>query len=170
MYYAKMPDKSWILCIILYRFFCQHSSLYTSYVCSQLEYACPVWDPYQTTAVAALEKVKKFALRLCSKNWLYNCDYSSLLRQCNLPTLESRRLYLYQIINRNYTFSNAPLIRCTLPPGLRNTGSTQFKRPICSIDAHLFSFFPHIISKWNTLPCEVQSRDTLSSFKYYLLC
>ena len=115
----------------MYRIFYQHSSLatlrelYISFVCSQLEYACPVWDPHQTTSVAALEKVQKFAARLCSKNWSHSCDYTSLLRPCNLPTLESRRLYLklcylYQVINGNFVFPSAPLVRRTLPPGLRD--------------------------------------------------
>ena len=130
-------------------------------------------DPHHTTAVAALEKVQKFALRLCTKNWLHS-NYSSLLEQCNLPTLETRRLYLrlcylYQIINRSFTFPNAPLVRRALPPGLRNAGSIQFVRPFCSTNAYLFSYFPHTIAKWNALPKKVQSSDSLRSFKHYLM-
>ena len=132
-----------------------------------------MWDSHQTTAVAALEKVQKFAARLCSKNWSHSCDYTSLLRLCNLPILESRKLYLklcylYQVINGNFVFPNAPLVRRTLPPGLRNAGSIQFQRPICNTNAHLFSFFPHAISKWNSLSKEAQSKDTLPSFRHYL--
>ena len=122
----------------MYRLFYQHSSLatlkelYISCVRSQLEYACPVWDPHLRTAVAALEKVQKFALRLCTKKWAHS-NYSSLLEQCYLPTLETRRLYLklcylYQVINGNFTFPNAPLVRCALPPVLRNAGSIRLKR------------------------------------------
>ena len=62
----------------------------------------------------------------------------------------------------------APLVRRSLPPGLRNASSTQFVRPSCSTNAHQFSFFPHAISKWNTLSEEVQSRPSLPSFKYHL--
>ena len=64
----------------MYRLFYQHSStatlrqLYISCVRSQLEYACPVWDPHHTTAVADLEKVQKFALMLCTKNWSHTVD------------------------------------------------------------------------------------------------
>ena len=163
----------------MYRLFYQHSStatlrhLYISCVRSQLEYACPVWDPHHTTAVAALEKVQKFALRLCTKNWSHS-NYSSLLEQCNLPTLETRRLYLrlcylYQIINGSFTFPNAALVRRALPPGLRNAGSIQFVRPFCNKNAYRFSYFLHTIAKWKALPKKVQSSDSLQSFKHYLM-
>ena len=74
---------------LMYRLFYQHSStvtlrqLYISCVRSQLEYACPVWDPHHATVVAALDKVQKFALRLCTTNWSHS-NYSSLLEQCDL--------------------------------------------------------------------------------------
>ena len=60
--------------------------------------------------------------------------------------------YLYQVINGNFVLPSAPLVRHTLPPGLRNAGSVQFQRPIRSTNAHLFSFLPHAISKWNARP------------------
>ena len=52
-----------------------------------------VWDPHHVTAVAALEKVQKLALKICTKNWAHN-NYFSLLKQCKLPLLETRWLYL----------------------------------------------------------------------------
>ena len=104
-----------------------------------------MWDPHHVTAVAALEKVQKLAFKICTKNWAHN-NYSSLLEQCKLPSLETRRLYLklcylYQVVNGYFIFPNAPLVRRSLPPGLRNANSTQFVRPSCSINAyHFFSF------------------------------
>ena len=76
----------------------------------------------------------------------------------------------YQVVNGYFIFPNAPLVRRSLPPGLRNASSTQFVRPSCSTNAYQFSFFPHAISKWNTLSEEVQSltRPVLPSFKYHL--
>ena len=41
--------------------------------------------------VEKLEKVQKFALRLCVKQW--DLDYVSLLFICDLPTLTARRKY-----------------------------------------------------------------------------
>ena len=40
----------------------------------------------------SLEKVQKFALKVCTGKW--NTDYDSLLNFCKLPSLVSRRHYL----------------------------------------------------------------------------
>ena len=126
MHCAKMPERNWALCT---KFSTNirpqpHLGSYT-FLSFVLSLNMPAQCAHQTTAVAALEKVQKFAARLCSKNWSHSCDYTSLLRLCNLPTLESRRLYLklcylYQVINGNFVFPSAPLVRRTLPPGLRD--------------------------------------------------
>ena len=56
------------------------------------EYAVPVWDPHQQGHINSLEKVQKFALKVCTGKW--NVDYDSLLNSCKLPTLVTRRQYL----------------------------------------------------------------------------
>ena len=45
-----------------------------------LEYACQVWNPHLFKDIEKLEKVQKFALRLCVKQW--DLGYSSLLFIC----------------------------------------------------------------------------------------
>ena len=77
--------------------------LYLAYVRPHLEYAVPVWDPYQQGNL--LESVQKFALMVYTRNCAM--EYGSLLNFCNLPTLASRRQYLkcflYQVIHGNFT-------------------------------------------------------------------
>ena len=163
---------------LAFRKFYKHSSpaalkqLYLSYVRSQLEYASPVWDPHYSTLISALEKVQKFALRICTRNW--NSDYTNLLRDCNLPALSTRRLYLklcflHQVINENFVFPYAPLTRRNIPLNLRNSDSLQFERPLVQTNAYKYSFFPHTIATWNTLPSDIQLCTSLWSFKRYLL-
>ena len=41
-------------------------NLYTSLVRPHLEYACQVWDPYTERNIDHLEKVQKYALRICN--------------------------------------------------------------------------------------------------------
>ena len=57
---------------LIYRIFYLHSSqttLRSLIVRSKLEYAARVWDPQQTTLCHTLEKTKKNALKVCTKNW-----------------------------------------------------------------------------------------------------
>ena len=55
-------------------------------VLPHLEYAVPVWDPHIIKHTKLLEKVQKFALKVCTKSW--NSSYSSLLSQTDLPRLD----------------------------------------------------------------------------------
>ena len=90
---------------IIYCKFYGHTSLlqlYLTFVQPHLEYAAPVWDPHQQGLSDSLERVQKFALRMCMRDW--NADYATLLQSSNLPTLANRRCYLklcflYQVIH-----------------------------------------------------------------------
>ena len=79
------------------------NQLYVSFMRPHLEYAAPVWDPHLQKDIGKLEKVQKFALRMCTKNWM--AGYDDLLNTCcNIPSLKTRRLYLklvflYQLVN-----------------------------------------------------------------------
>ena len=76
----------------LYRRYCVHCSsntllkLYTAYVRPRLEY---VWNPSTQKHINQLEKVQKFALKVCFKKW--SCSYNHLLQVAQLPTLEEKR-------------------------------------------------------------------------------
>ena len=45
-------------------------------------------------------------------------------------------------------------------------GSTQYVRPFANTNS--YSFFPHIISIWNSLPASIISSSSVSSFKLQL--
>ena len=80
---------------IIYRKFYGHTSsstllqLYLTFVQAHLEYAAPVWDPHQQGLTDSLERVQKFSLRMCMRDW-----NATLLQSSNLPTLASRSHYL----------------------------------------------------------------------------
>ena len=79
-----------------------HKCLYITLIRPHLEYAVPVWDPHLIRHIAFLEKVQKFALKVCLKSW--NTPYDTLLSIAQLPRLEQRRVqlklsFLYQLVN-----------------------------------------------------------------------
>ena len=68
--------------------------LYITMVRPHLEYAAQVWDPHLVKNIEKLEKVQKFALRMCLHQW--DCGYNDLLDKAGLPTLRNRRMFLKQ--------------------------------------------------------------------------
>ena len=96
--------------------------LYLAYIHPQVEYAAPVWDPHQQGLINSLERVQKFALKKCTKNW--SSGYGSLLQSCNLPTLASGwrylKLYLlYQVVNGHLNCTP-----CTMKPACPDLSET----------------------------------------------
>ena len=83
-----------ILGALYHRYYAHCSSkillkLYTAYVRPRLEYVSYVWDSSTQKHINQLEKVQKFALKMCYKKW--SSSYSHLLEVAQLPTLEVRR-------------------------------------------------------------------------------
>ena len=147
--------------------------LYLAYIRPHLEYATPVWDPHQRGLISSLERVQKFALKVCTKNW--SSGYESLLQSCNLPTLASRRCYLklcllYKVVNGQLTFPVAPIVLRSQARLLRNTSTLALERPVTRSNAYQSSFFPRTIALWNSLPPSVQNCQSLHSFKQTVLC
>ena len=117
-----------ILGVIFRKFYpwCDTSTLlklYTAYVKPHLQYCSFVWDPPLLKDQQALEKVQKFALRMCYKRW--SATYPELLGISKLPTLSVERLYsklchLYKIKNHLTAFPNILEDMPALPMHLRN--------------------------------------------------
>ena len=72
-----------------------------------------VWDPHQRGLINTLEHVQKFALKASTRDG--NADYDTLIRTCNIPTMEEQHyllklsILLYQIINSQLVFPGLQL-------------------------------------------------------------
>ena len=102
---------------------------------------------------------------------LPNCTKQDLLRSLDRPSLAWRRrrakvIYFWSLMNSrgppnlSKCIPNAISDRCSYQ--LRNSKSVQF--PLCSSAARLSSFIPSSIALWNSLPVNVSSESSLSSF------
>ena len=130
---------------LLYRSFYPNSSassllkLYISLIRPLLEYACQVWNPYLTKNIEKLEKVQRFALRLCVKQW--DLDYPSLLFISDLPTLAARRKYfslcsMFKIVNQLMHFPQDVFVPRTTP--FLHSSKHFYCQPFCRTNSHLF--------------------------------
>ena len=129
-------------------------------------------NPQQST-VSSCPNFRKSA-KICPQNVLYNYkawkdDYDSLLTRSGLQSLNERRkylklCYLYQIIHGHFSCTTAPVYR-DLKRQLRNSGQHHLYQSYARTSSYQFSFFPHTISLWNSLPFAAHSCDSLQTFK-----
>ena len=115
---AKLCIKARKLVGLLYRRFGKLADtatllqLYKSFIRPNLEYCSVVWDPYRIGDIELLEKVQRFALRVCLKNW--SCDREELYIQSKIPALAQRRScarlhHMFKIANHLIDFPEPPL-------------------------------------------------------------
>lgn len=67
------------------------SVAYKTLVRPKLEYACAIFDPYQTNLTKALESVQNRAARFILSDYSYHTSVSSLKSKLDLSPLASRR-------------------------------------------------------------------------------
>ena len=115
---------------------------------------------YLTKNIEKLEKVQRFALRLCVKQC--DLDYPSLLFISDLPTLAARRKYfslcsMFKIVNQLMHFLKmCSFLELPLSYTPQNTFTVSPFAEQTLISTHL---------NWNSLPLSVRSSDSISSFK-----
>jgi hypothetical protein len=132
-----------------------------------------VWKPHHTSQIATIEKVQKFALRMCYKDWRE--QYVSLLERSGIQSLADRRklldiCYLYQLLTGVFNFPDAPLMHRNLDSRLRSFDPQLLCLPFARTTAYMNSFFPRVISFWNSLPSSLHSTASFSEFKHSVLC
>lgn len=170
---ANLCIKARKLIGLLYRRFGKHADsvtllqLYKSFIRPHLEYCSIVWDPHLLGDIESLEKVQRFALRVCLKNW--SCDRDHLYTQSGIPVLVERRsrarlCHLYKIINHLTSYPESPLEPRIIYYNNRSSHSLQFRNIFARTSQFQSSFFPGTIPLWNSLPHNTVSSPTLPTF------
>ena len=101
-----------------------------------------MWNPHHTSQIATIEKVQKFALRMCYKNWRE--QYVSLLERSGIQSLADRRklldiCYLFQLLTGVFNFPDAPLMPRNLDSRLRNFDPQLLCLPFARTTELIFS-------------------------------
>ena len=117
-----------------------------------------MWDPYLVKDIEALEKVQRFGLRMCLKQWDLNQE--QLLQASNVALLSDGRTHaklshFYKIVNELADYPDAPLYPKVHHYNARQAHPRQFIQQRTKATQFQRSFFPDSIKKWNSLPAEV---------------
>ena len=124
-------------------------------------YSSAVWNPYLKGGIEALEKVQKYALKVCTKSW--DASYEDLLSKASLPSLQRRiqtsLCHPFKIINELTDFPEAPV---SIRQSHYNSRSGQQLLRLCQYQ-HLEPA-PTI----TLLPTELRNSDSLIHFKCHL--
>ena len=162
---------------LLYRWFGKHADpatllqLYKSFIRPHLEYCSIVWSPYLLGDIESLEKVQRFALRVCLKNW--TCDRDHLYTQSGVPALAERRsrarlCHMYKIVNSLTIMPESPLELRVIHYNNRFSHPLQLRNIFARSNQFQNSFFPGTIPLWNSLPHITISSPTLPTFISHL--
>ena len=144
--------------------------MYIALVLPHLSYCSSVWDPPSGSSLTSeLEKVQKFALRMCTYNW--SANFLDLLSTLQLPSLSTHRsqsklFIIYKILN-NLIYFPSKIFIC-IPPPIRSSRSyhpLNVLTPYCKTSSTLNSFVPSVSSLWNSLPHHLKSSRSFPQFK-----
>ena len=147
------------------------SKAFITYIRPILEFNSIIWSPSQVFLIDLIEKVQ----RRFSKNVpaLSDMPYLSRLAILKLEPLELRRLhfdlvYYYKILNNMTPIDPSKhfIIYNSLPSS--RSAPSLLHRPVHGSEKTLSSFFYRNTAAWNSLPLDVKSVSSVSTFKIKL--
>ena len=135
---------------------------------STLEYAAPIWDPYQTTDMKKFDKIQRREARFVTRNYSRQTRGEQIVKDLKWEDLSTRRYHsrliqFYQIINKQVAI---PFIENQfIVPGSRGRFHALTHKHI----GYKYSYYPQTIRDWNCLPDKTRSSPSLKIFKSRLV-
>jgi hypothetical protein len=145
------------------------TNAYISMVRSNLEYCATVWCPHQKDQMAKLEMTQRRAARFATNRYHNTSSVTDMLKHLEWDTLESRRskqkmTMMFKIVNNLVAISATDYLKPSSTP-TRSSHGKKFHHFAASSNNYKFSFFPHSVPLWNSLPAQVAEAPSLVSFK-----
>ena len=134
-----------------------------------VEYASPVWDPYNQNQIDKIEMVQRRAARYVCNRYHNTSSVTEMLNHLQWRTLYFRRIdtrlcMLYKIIHGYVLLPHqehlTPLNRSS-----RLHHNQAYIIPYSKTEYHQFSFYPRTIRLWNIIPAEIVYLPNLDQFK-----
>ena len=145
---------------------------YKTLVCTTMEYASCVWDPYTNTNIKKLEMVQRRAVRFVKRDYDRTSSVTAMLDELGWDTLQERRqqakaTMFYRIVYGLVCVPSTPFLIPTLVSTTRGH-DMKFLVPQSSVNAHKYSFFRSTTRIWNQLPQQAVSAPSLEVYKLLL--
>ena len=144
------------------------ATAYKSLVRPIFEYASTVWDPFTQKETNSLEMVQRRAARYALGRYDRLSSVTDMLKELKWESLKLRRErrrieMLYKMNNNLVEINKHNLLPKTSRS--RHTNSLAFLIPRSATEYHRNSFFPRTIKRWNSLPEETVTVNSLTAFK-----
>jgi len=115
-----------------------------------------------------LEKINRRAARFVANNYEWQSSVTAVLKKLEWPSLKQRRqnqrfVVMYEIVHNLVAVLSTSLI----PADSRTRAhhNSKCKTITTSTSQHKNSFFPRIISQWNSLSGDIVDSSSLDIFK-----
>lgn len=144
---------------------------YLTFVRPQLEFASPIWSPFQNYLTTMLESVQNRAARFISGTFDRHASVTKIKLDTSLPPLEKRRsialLCLFHKYVHNSRLSPLPLVT-PVRMSRRLHNQFSFSRIYGNTRAFNSSALPRAISMWNDLPDTIASITDSTRFREHV--
>ena len=142
---------------------------YRSLVRPLVEYASPVWDPYNQNNIQKIEMVQRRGARYVNNQHSSLTSVDSMMEDLKWRSLEDRRrdarlVLMYKIENNLVAVQKEGRL---IPSNRRSRHihDKSYQIPATKQDYRKYSFFPRTIREWNSLPPGIVSCKSVEAFK-----